>query len=51
LTAKASAAGLRIVEVPISYARRDFDEGKKIRPSDGARAVWVIIKYGLRAWR
>lgn len=51
LTAKASAAGLRIVEVPISYARRDFDEGKKIRPSDGVRAFWVIIKYGLRAWR
>ena len=51
LTAKASAAGLKIVEVPISYARRDFDEGKKIRPSDGIRAVWVILKYGLRAWR
>lgn len=47
LTAKASAAGLNIVEVPISYARRDFDEGKKIRPIDGVRALYVIIKYGL----
>ncbi len=51
LTAKAAAAGLTIVEVPISYAQRDFDEGKKIRPSDGLRAIWVILKHGIRAWR
>ncbi|MBT3480747.1 MAG: glycosyltransferase family 2 protein [Opitutales bacterium] len=51
LTAKASLAGLKIVEVPISYARRDFDEGKKIRPIDGVRALYVILKYGLRSFR
>lgn len=51
LTAKAALAGLKIVEVPISYARRDFDEGKKIRPIDGLRALYVIFKYGLRSFR
>jgi glycosyltransferase involved in cell wall biosynthesis len=51
LTAKAALAGLKIVEVPISYARRDFDEGKKIRPIDGLRALYVILKYGLRSFR
>ena len=32
LTAKASDAGLSIVDVPISYQQRNFNEGKKIRP-------------------
>jgi glycosyltransferase involved in cell wall biosynthesis len=48
LTAKAAAVGLKVIEVPISYARRDFDEGKKIRPIDGVRALYVIVKYGIR---
>ncbi len=47
LTAKASAAGLRIVDVPISYQQRNFNEGKKIRPKDGVRALYVIVKYGI----
>jgi len=48
LTAKAAAAGLSIVDVPISYQQRNFNEGKKIRPKDGVRALYVIIKYGLK---
>lgn len=48
LTAKASAAGLKIVDVPISYQQRNFNEGKKIRPKDGVRALYVIVKYGFR---
>ena len=48
LTAKASAANLRILEIPISYDRRGFEEGKKIRAKDGFRALYVIAKYGLR---
>ena len=31
LTAKARRAGLRIIEVPITYRARSFEEGKKIR--------------------
>ncbi len=48
LTAKAAAAGLSIVDVPISYKQRNFNEGKKIRPKDGVRALYVIAKYGIR---
>ena len=48
LTAKAGEAGLHIVEVPIVYERRTFEEGKKIGAIDGLRAVYVIVKYGLR---
>ena len=48
LTAKASEAGLRIVDVPISHQQRNFNESKKTRPKDGVRALYVIVKYGLR---
>lgn len=48
LTAKAAAAGLRLLEVPVSYARRTFDEGKKIGFKDGVQAIYTVVKYGLR---
>jgi len=48
LTAKAAAAGLSMIEMPISYEQRGFEEGKKIRAKDGFRALYVITKYGLR---
>ncbi|MDX2147465.1 MAG: glycosyltransferase family 2 protein [Planctomycetota bacterium] len=38
---------LRVYEVAISYAGRTYDEGKKIRPVDGLRALWCILKYGV----
>jgi len=38
---------LKIAEMPISYAPRKHDEGKKIGFSDGVRAVYIIFKYGL----
>ena len=38
---------LRIYEVPVSYAGRTYDEGKKIGPKDGFEAIWCIIKYNL----
>ena len=34
-----------IVEVPVSYAPRSAEEGKKIRPIDGAIAVWTLLKF------
>lgn len=49
LTAKAAMANLTIVDVPISYKQRNFNEGKKIRPKDGVRALYVIIKYGFKS--
>ncbi len=45
ITAKAAALGARFLEVPISYNRRTFDQGKKIGAKDGFRALYVIAKY------
>jgi len=43
----AQMEGLRIREVPITYHRRTFAEGKKIRLRDALRALWCIIRYGV----
>ena len=45
ITAKLAAAGARVVEVPISYAPRSSEEGKKIGLSDGLEAIGCIFKY------
>jgi glycosyltransferase involved in cell wall biosynthesis len=45
LTAKLLKLGVRIYEVPISYAGREFDEGKKITWRDGFSALWTLVKY------
>jgi glycosyltransferase involved in cell wall biosynthesis len=47
VTAKIALRGYRIYEVPISYHGRDYWEGKKIRWTDGVRAIGTILKYGL----
>ncbi len=48
LTAKVAKRGLRIYEVPISYKGRTYAEGKKIGWKDGVRALYCIVKYGVR---
>ncbi|MCB0795660.1 MAG: glycosyltransferase family 2 protein [Flavobacteriales bacterium] len=49
VTAKlARVPGIRIYEVGISYYGRTYAEGKKIGWKDGLRAIWCIVKYGLR---
>jgi glycosyltransferase involved in cell wall biosynthesis len=45
LTAKLLKRGVRIYEVPISYAGREFEEGKKITWRDGFSAFWTLVKY------
>lgn len=45
ITAKISAKGIKIMEVPISYAPRTNEEGKKIGFKDGVRAIICIFKY------
>lgn len=47
ITAKVARRRLRISEVPISYRGRTDEEGKKIKWTDGVRALWVIFKYWL----
>jgi glycosyltransferase involved in cell wall biosynthesis len=48
VTAKLAKKGFRIYEVPVSYHGRTYAEGKKIGTKDGLRAVYAIIKYGIR---
>jgi len=48
LTAKVARMHLRIYEVPVSYHGRTYDEGKKIGWKDGVRALYCIVKYGVR---
>ena len=45
LTSKLLKRGYKIVEVPISYNGRSYDEGKKIKPRDGFIALWTLFKY------
>lgn len=45
ITAKAAALDLSFLEIPISYNRRTFEDGKKIGARDGFRALYVISKY------
>ena len=49
ITAKVARLGCRVCEVAISYSGRTYNEGKKIRLSDGLRALWCILKYNLFA--
>jgi glycosyltransferase involved in cell wall biosynthesis len=45
ITAKVLKRGHRIYEVPISYAGREYEEGKKIRGRDALIAMWTLLKY------
>ena len=45
ITAKISRMGKQIVEVPISYEYRSYEEGKKIGIRDGLNAIWCILRY------
>jgi glycosyltransferase involved in cell wall biosynthesis len=45
ITAKIAKGKWRIYEVPISYAGRTYEEGKKITWKDGVQALWCIIRF------
>ena len=45
ITAKVLRRGHRIYEVPISYAGREFHEGKKITWRDGFGALAALVRY------
>ena len=51
ITAKMAKLRARIFEVPVSYAGRTYEEGKKINWKDGLRAIWCVIKYRPRRRR
>jgi glycosyltransferase involved in cell wall biosynthesis len=45
ITARILRMGNRIYEVPISYAGREFDEGKKISWRDGFVVLCTLLRY------
>ncbi|HOX22011.1 MAG TPA: glycosyltransferase family 2 protein [Elusimicrobiales bacterium] len=47
VTGKLLKRGMEIAEVPISYAPRSVEEGKKIKFRDGAVALWTLLKIRL----
>jgi hypothetical protein len=47
VTAKISRRGYQLVEIPIGYDARSYEEGKKIGIRDGLNALYCIVRYGL----
>jgi glycosyltransferase involved in cell wall biosynthesis len=47
ITAKILKRGHRIYEIPISYAGREFHEGKKITWKDGITVFFSLLRYRL----
>lgn len=45
ITAKVLKRGHRIYEVPVSYLGRTYEEGKKMRPSQGFYAILALLRY------
>ncbi|HEV2489395.1 MAG TPA: glycosyltransferase family 2 protein [Candidatus Acidoferrales bacterium] len=45
VTAKVAKGRWRVYEVPISYAGRSYEEGKKITWRDGMTALFTILRY------
>lgn len=48
ITAKLLRLGHHIYEVPVEYAARSRADGKKLKPSDGAKALMALARY--RFW-
>ena len=47
ITIKLAKKNFRFYEVPISYAGRSYDEGKKIGFKDALRAIYCIFRYSI----
>jgi glycosyltransferase involved in cell wall biosynthesis len=48
MTIKLAKQRLVFFEVGITYSGRTYEEGKKIGLKDAFRAIYVIVKYGVR---
>jgi glycosyltransferase involved in cell wall biosynthesis len=49
IVSKVLKRGHRIYEVPVSYLGRTYEEGKKMKPSQGFYAILALLRY--RFWR
>jgi glycosyltransferase involved in cell wall biosynthesis len=45
IAAKVLKRGQRIYEVPVSYLGRTYEEGKKMKPSQGLFAILALLQY------
>ncbi|HNP72250.1 MAG TPA: glycosyltransferase family 2 protein [Kouleothrix sp.] len=45
IAAKVLKRGHRIYEVPVSYLGRTYEEGKKMKPSQGFYAIMALLQY------
>ncbi len=45
ITTKISNLNIKIVEVPISYKGRSYEDGKKISYKDGIEALYALFRY------
>jgi len=45
VTTQALKKKYQILEVPIDYAPRTIEQGKKVKPRDGLIIVWQMLKY------
>ena len=45
ITAKILKKGYKIIEIPIGFTARKFEEGKKITWRDGVKALFYLIRY------
>ena len=45
ITAKIARRGYRVLELPVSYHARDWEQGKKIGIRDAIAAVYCILRY------
>ncbi len=48
ITARLARRRYRIYEMSVSYSGRTYEQGKKIGWRDGVKALWCIIRYGLK---
>ncbi len=48
MTGRIARRGYRVYEMSISYSGRTYEQGKKIGWRDGLKALWCIVRYGLR---
>ncbi len=44
ITVKILKKGFKINEIPVSYQRRTYHQGKKIGWKDGLRTLWILFK-------
>jgi glycosyltransferase involved in cell wall biosynthesis len=45
LMCKLVKKGHKILQLPITYTPRTFDEGKKINWKDGVKAAWIMVRH------